>query len=103
MNLGKYIEILEKQDPEKMVTKGLGNPHSWRGVYCEVAFEVVENVTVEYMLTEANKALTDTFEAWKGGEYNYDESTPVNIETGEGSYSDGDCTMMLLFELMFKE
>lgn len=100
MNLQKVIDILEQYPSEKMLSKGIGNPHSWRGSYEELAFEVVENVTVGEMLAAAESAVGATYEGWKGGEYTMDEDTQVHIELEEGAYSGNDTLMKWFFELL---
>ena len=36
-----------------------------------------------------NYTLSDMFEGWKGGDYRYNESTPIHFEAGPSDYSDG--------------
>lgn len=42
--------------------------------------------TVAALLVELNRALTDTFTGWKGGEYHYDKSDTLYVD------NPGDCT-----------
>lgn len=85
MGLGELIEFLEKQDPEKVVPLGFGKPHSYRGIYEDLAFEPVENVTIGEMLRDAKYALGKTFYGYKGGEYTMHEYSDVWISPyGEG-------------------
>jgi len=88
MNLSEYIELLQKQDPAKEVKNGLGNPHSWRGSYDELAFEPVGKTTFGLMLDAAKSALNETYCGYKGGEFKMTGDTEVNIEFS-GSWSDG--------------
>ena len=99
MDLGQYIELLEKADPDKKIANGLGNPHSWRGSYCELAFEPIGETTVGEMLAEAKKADGAEYTGWKGGEYLMDRDTTINIER-KGEYTDGGLLFSMLFELM---
>jgi len=99
MNLGEYISYLETKPPETVVKLGLGNPHSWRGIYAELAFEPVENTTVGKMLEEAKDAVGTTYTGWKGGDYTMGLDTQVHIEY-KGNYSDGDKAMKMLLDLM---
>ncbi len=69
MELKKIIEELAQLDPEIIVRKGFGLPHSYRGFYDELAFEPEENTTVGAMLGHARSALNKTFEGYKGGKY----------------------------------
>ncbi len=73
--LGELIEALRAEDPAKPVPLGFTHPHSWRGVYHDLAFEVAENTTVGAMLAAAESALGTTYEGWKGGEYRMNEMT----------------------------
>lgn len=89
MNLGKYIETLQSFDPTIELEMGLGNPHSWRGNYSELAFEPKPNMTVGEMLEEAKGAVGKTFTGWKGGEFKMDEYTSVHVDY-VGRWSDGE-------------
>lgn len=53
---------------------------SWRGIYAEVAFEPSKTGTREESLALIERALTETFTGYKGGEFNYDEWTDVHFE-----------------------
>jgi hypothetical protein len=88
MDLGDYIDLLQKQDPNKEVENGLGKPHSWRGSYWEVAFEPVGKTTFGEMLKDAENALGNTYTGWKGGEFVMTSETEVNVDR-EGVYSGG--------------
>ena len=77
MNLGKLIAFLEKLDPDKAAHIGFGNPHSYRGYYHNVAFEIVRDTTVEQMLREAKSAVGSTYGGWKGGDYTMGEYSAV--------------------------
>lgn len=89
ITLGKLKKLLAAADDNGTVTFGFNHAHSWRGVYAEVAFEPAMNVTVKEMRAEVERALTETFQGWKGGDYTYDESTPAHLDE-EGVYSDRD-------------
>lgn len=69
MSLGELIEILEAEDPNKVVPFGFGDPHSYRGYYDELGFEPKRNVTVASMLADCRRSLGATFTGYKGGEY----------------------------------
>lgn len=88
MKLKNLIEMLEKFPADMRVSQGFGNPHSWRGVYAELAFEPVDDTTVGEMLSEARSAVWATYTGWKGGEFLMGPETPVNIDY-EGKWSDG--------------
>lgn len=76
--------------PKERVCKyGFCRPHAYRGYYDQVAFEPTENVTIESMLVDVDNALDWTFEGWKGGEFWYNEKTPVNFAK-EGMCTEDD-------------
>lgn len=102
MELGQLIAMLEKAPQDKPIKKGFGNPHSWRGVYSELAFEVVEDTTVGEMLEAAISADGETYSGWKGGEYTMGLSTEVHIEREEGCYSDNETLWTLFLELLLE-
>lgn len=79
MYLKQLIGLLEAAPQDKIVPKGFTNPHSWRGIYHELAFEPAENVKVSDMLADAKSALGKTFEGYKGGDFKMDEDTEVHI------------------------
>lgn len=79
MILGELIDFLERQDQERIVTRGFGRPHSYRMDYSECAFEPAVNVTVADMLAHAKGAIGPTFLGWKGGEYQFHERTEAFI------------------------
>lgn len=69
MTLEELITALESHDQAKVVPHGFANPHSYRGDYCDLAFEPAANVTVGSMLNAARSALGETFQGYKGGDY----------------------------------
>jgi hypothetical protein len=80
MNLKELIDILEKSPQYLVVPRGFGSPHSWRGIYSELAFEPEENVSVAHMLEAAKSAVGTTYEGYKGGDFTVTESTEVHVE-----------------------
>lgn len=80
MNLGEVkaaFDALENND--FVFTDGFNKAHCYRGYYNEVAFEPAKFVSLAEIKTSLNAAMFETFVAWKGGEYEYDESTQVNL------------------------
>lgn len=69
MRLCEVIDRLKQTDPDTVVANGLCAPHSHRGHYVELAFELEPNVTVGSMLCAAESAMGGTFEGYKGGDY----------------------------------
>lgn len=98
------MDLLEFKNHIKDLPKGtefeygISDPFSWRGSYDEVAFEILEQpMTREEILARIEKAYTDMFYGYKGGEYRYSDYTTVNFEEGGyRSYSDGQyCADMI--------
>lgn len=94
MTLEQLKQHIESFPSHHVFDGGLSEPFSWRGQYDEVAFAIVEAPhTREELLDLIQMALTQDFCGWKGGWYNYDESTEVHFEAGPsecsfGSYMD---------------
>lgn len=77
MTLGAFIERLE-QLPGDLLMDGLGEPHSYRGYYCDLAFErVADKRPVAEVLADARQAMGQVFEGYKGGDYMMGASTPL--------------------------
>lgn len=91
MNLGQFENHI-KSFPEGIIFKyGISEPFSWRGVYAEVAFQMLEeSMTREQILERISLAFTETFIGYKGGEFTYGNMTPVNFEEGTGRWTDGE-------------
>ena len=88
-------EYFEKTENPKFY---LVDVFSWRGIYNEVAFVPSKEGSVEESLRQIDRALTETFEGWKGGEYSYDEYTDVHFETEPRRSSD-----VALYDLLLKD
>lgn len=79
MTLQDLIDRLEQEDPETVVPIGFHNPHSYRGIYRELAFEPKKNVTVGEMLDAAREAKGSSYTGYKGGAYEMSGYTPVHL------------------------
>lgn len=79
MILRELIEYLEKEDQNKIVTMGFSNPHSYRGIYRELAFEPTINIAVSDMLKAAKSAMGETYTGYKGGDFTMNEYTNVHL------------------------
>lgn len=79
MKLGEVIAYLKTQDPEHVAPVGLGEPHSWRGSYDELAFAPEEHVSVAEMLNNAQSAMGATFTGYKGGEFGMGKDTECHL------------------------
>ncbi len=102
MTLGQYINALEKADPIQEISCGLGNPHSWRGNYSEIAFEPIGKTTVRSMLSEAKECVGKTFEGYKGGRYTATLETSIQIDR-YGEWTDGTLMWTLFLELLLSK
>lgn len=87
IELKDLIEWLSSQDPDKKILNGFGEPMSWRGDYCQLAFAPEKQTTIKDMLDNALSALGETFTGYKGGYFRMDNNSEVYIanysETGE--------------------
>jgi hypothetical protein len=102
MNLGELRAIVNTWTDEDFVflRQSFRKPHSYRGYYNELSFAPADKVeTVRTIKEYVDRAESDIFTGWKGGEFTYDESTPVHL-TCEGSSYDEDGS---LFEIRVKE
>lgn len=84
LTLGEVIDRLEQEDPATRIAVGFHRPHSYRGYYDEVAFEVTTAITIADMLNAARGALGATFQGWKGGDYTMSEHTAAWLVQEEG-------------------
>lgn len=96
--LSALIGRLEAEDPAKRVPVGFHKPHSYRGYYVDLAFEVARNVTVAEMLTAARSALGATFQGWKGGDYTMRDYTSCWLVAERGDC--GETLGALLLDLL---
>lgn len=100
MELGKLKNHFEQMESGKLLDYKLSKPFSWRGVYAECAFEILkESSTREENLEQIEKALTESFYGYKGGEYRYNINTDVHFETDSGSWTDGGYSRRLIEEI----
>lgn len=104
MTLGGLKNHFEQMDSEKQLDYKLSKPFSWRGVYAECAFEILkENSTKEENLEQIEKALTEEFHGYKGGEYRYTPHTEIHFEDSYGSWTDGGYSRRLIEEIKEEE
>ncbi len=98
MTLDELIAVLEAEDPDRVLPLGFSNPHSWRGVYSELAFEPTANVTVGQMLADARSARGATYEGWKGGDFTMSGHTDCWL--AEEGHGDGETLGPILLTLL---
>lgn len=101
LGLGELVERLRREDPAKRVHLGFRYPHSYRGDYFDLAFELAENITVGDMLTAAESAFGTTYQGWKGGDYTMGEWTSTWLVTEEGDC--GESLGAVLLEYMLAD
>lgn len=97
MLLKELIDILERCELSKTV-EGFGKPHSYRGYYCELAFEPM-TTTIQDMLEAALSADGESYTGYKGGSFVMDGDTEVYIAY-EGSCGN-PITKALLAEMVW--
>ncbi len=79
MTLGGLITDLEKL-PDGATVENIGSPDSYRGYYCDLAFEKGEGERLAAeLLAECRAAVGKVFHGYKGGEYTMSETTPIWI------------------------
>ena len=66
---------------------GFVEPHSFRGIHSEVAFELAYDVPVSVMREAIEDALSREFIGWKGDYFFYHEYTPVWLTGVNDRYS----------------
>jgi hypothetical protein len=77
MTLGQLIDVLEAMPPDQPVA-GLCEPHSYRGYYCDLAFEcVLGGRMASDVLTMCQECMGEVFTGWKGGEFQMGRNTPI--------------------------
>ncbi len=76
LDLADLIGALATEDPARVIPLGFHRPHSYRGDYCDLAFEPAQNIRIGDMLDAARSAVRATYEGWKGGEYTMGASSP---------------------------
>ncbi len=103
MRLEEYIQTLKGFDPNLKLEKGLSNPHSWRGSYDQLSFEIVDNITIGEMLKVAEGCIGKIFYGWKGGEYLMDQYSQINVEVESGKCSSGATLFSWFLELLIKD
>lgn len=104
MTLKEFKTHIESFPNETEFNYGISKPFSWRGVYAEVAFEMLEQpMTKEDILANIELAYTETFRGYKGGEYTYDDHTDIHFETDCGSYTSGGYVSLWIAKIEEKE
>ena len=77
LTLGELVDQLREAFPDSLVAN-IVFPHSYRGYYCDLAFELRGGSrTAKELLDDCLEALGSEFTGYKGGEYLMDRSTPL--------------------------
>lgn len=96
LTLGKLIKYLEpyKESDIPLVlsddhTKTITYPHSYRGYYSDLAYEVVKRDSLNTGLVtdlydRISGSLNSKYTGWKGGEFKMNEDTPLWLVTAQG-------------------
>lgn len=104
MTLKEFKSHIESYPNNHVFNYGISEPFSWRGVYAEVAFDLVEgSMSKEDVLANIQLAYDETFTGYKGGEYRYDDHTDVHFEEDISEYTDGNYTAKWISKIEFKE
>lgn len=85
LTLGEAIKALENMAKHNgVISPGLGDPHSYRGYYSDLALtRVNQTVSASDLLKTLKVCLGKKFYGYKGGEYLMVENTPLWI-SGRG-------------------
>lgn len=75
MTLGALIERLESLPADLLI--GLGDPHSYRGYYSDMAFEEVTPQPVFTLLADCKDAMGKSFTGYKGGDFYMHAGVPL--------------------------
>jgi hypothetical protein len=75
MTLGQLIAALEAMAPD-LVFEGPVKARSYRGYYCDLAFDV-ESTTVAESLALARSCMGKVFGGYKGGDFTMGANTPI--------------------------
>jgi hypothetical protein len=79
MTLGELIDTMAAIPTETEI-EGFGEPHSYRGYYCDLAFEKIEGkITASQAHEIARACMGEIFEGYKGGDFQMGRNTPVWI------------------------
>jgi len=81
MTLKELIAFLQTLPSEKKCGVGFHKPHSYRGSYANLAFEVTSESTVGELLEVAKSAFGTAYVGYKGGEFRMGNNSAVYLAT----------------------
>ena len=99
MTLGSLIKFLKVADPQSRVCYDFGytyphSPHSWRGVYSELAFDYSEGnfdempTVTDFLKMLETEVLGKNFVGWKGGDFVMDGVVSLHVaHSGESGHT----------------
>jgi hypothetical protein len=97
MTLLELKQYFENQKEGKVFNYSLSEPFSWRGIYAEVAFDLLhKKATREEILDTIDLAYTQKFYGYKGGTFRYNDYTEIHFEKDSGCYTDGEYCAALI-------
>lgn len=104
MTLGEFKALILSKEVGYIFNYGITEPFVWRGSYDEVAFNLIDEPTSrEVILSRIEMALTQSFVAYKGGEFRYNTFTDVHFERDNSCWSDGRYCAKLISKIENKQ
>jgi hypothetical protein len=99
MTLRELLNRL-RSEPNRRVRRGLKNPHSYRGHYEDIAFELGGEMYIEDIIKLVAGSIGETYEGWKGGFFEMSSYSKVYVaEVGEV----GDELGPILFRFLMED
>jgi hypothetical protein len=88
ITLGELMDVLMKYKDKGSYYVAATNPHSYRGFYSDIALEPDIMCPLDALVDRLTEVLDgETFGGYKGGDFTYNENTPVFIAVkGELGY-----------------
>lgn len=81
MTIGELLGRLSELNSDLLI-EGLGDPHSYRGYYSDLALErISKSVSVEVLSETVGEVLGTELTGYKSGEFLMDEDTPVWVSS----------------------
>ena len=102
MTLGEIIAALKQEPQDKILSIGFGRPHSYRGRYHDLAFEVRFRVSVAEVLDACQGAIGREFDGWKGGVFLMDEDSECWLAERGSSVDSAAISPLLLAYMLCK-
>jgi hypothetical protein len=97
ITIGELKEIVNKLNDDEIYDIGINDVFSWRGSYDEPCFSFEKEISGKHMKEVMNRATSEVFTGWKGGDYTYQDYDKCNFELEHGRYSDGEFFLLTMF------